>query len=214
VLVIIADDYGYADPYDQGILDAVRAQAVDGVGVMVLREPDAPALLKASRSADVEIGLHLERVQEVSPAEQFGEFNRLFGGAPAYVDGHQHCHGADEGIAREVALAAAQRGIPVRAVSEAHRALLRGLGVATADRLVGRLSQTEPQIPDAVRGLLTDAPPEGTTEWMVHPGHAGGPSSYDTGRERDLAELLRFGDRARWRRLGVLRAPPSRAGFQ
>jgi hypothetical protein len=76
------------------------------------------------------------------------------------------------------------------------------------------MAQAEPLIPAAVRGLLTGEPPPGVTEWMVHPGESGGPSSYDTGRELDLAELLRFGDRSRWRRLGILRAPPSLAGLR
>jgi hypothetical protein len=212
VLVIVADDYGYAAAYDGGILEAVQSQAVDAVSVMALREPDAGALVPLCERAEVDVGLHLERPEERSPAEQLAAFERLFGRAPAYVDGHHHCHAAD-GVAREVALAAAELGIPVRSVDPAHRELLRGLGVSTADRLVGRMGQAEPLIPAAIRGLVTGAPPPGVTEWMVHPGHSGGPSSYDTGRELDLAELLRFGDRARWARLGVLRAPPSRAAL-
>jgi predicted glycoside hydrolase/deacetylase ChbG (UPF0249 family) len=213
VLVIVADDYGYSDPYDEGILEAVQAQAVDAVSVMVLRDPDVAALADPCERADVDLGLHLEPAEGSSPAEQLGEFERLFGRRPAYLDGHHHCHAADP-VAREVANAAADLGIPVRSVDPAHRDLLRGLGVATADRLVGRMEQVGPLIPEAVRGLVTGAPPPGITEWMVHPGHSGGPSSYDTGRELDLAELLRFGDRARWGRLGVLRLPPSRAGFR
>jgi predicted glycoside hydrolase/deacetylase ChbG (UPF0249 family) len=214
VLVIVADDYGYAPTYDEGILEAVRAQAVDAVGAMVLREPGAARLAAACEATEVEIGLHLEPLTDSPLAEQLTEFDRLFGAPPAYLDGHKHCHAAGEAVAREVGLAAADLGIPVRSVDGRHRALLREIGVVTADRLAGRLAQADPLIPAAVRGLVTGSPPPGVTEWMVHPGHPGGPSSYDSGRELDLAELLRFGDRARWARLGVLRAPPSRAGLR
>jgi hypothetical protein len=189
----------------------VRAQAVDAVGAMVLRKPEVAVLAEACERADVEVGLHLERLADCSLADQLAEFARLFGCPPAYIDGHHHCHAGDRRTAREVASVAAELGIPVRSIDASHRDLLRELGVPTSDRLVGRLAQVEPLIPAAVRGLVTGAPPPGVTEWMVHPGRAGGPSSYDTGRELDLAELLRFGDRARWGALGVLRAPPSRA---
>ena len=214
VLVIVADDYGYAGAYDDGILAAVRAQAVDAVGVMVLRDPPAEILLEACAEAQIDVGLHLESLADASLNTQLDAFRRLFGRPPAYVDGHHHCHAADPDTARHVALAALEHGIPVRAVGEGHRALLRGLGVATADRLVGRLDEAEPLVPEEIDALLAGTGLSGATEWMVHPGRAGGPSSYDAGRERDLEELLRLGDRASWRSRGILRAPPSRAGLR
>ena len=180
---------------------------MDAVGVMVLRDPEPVPLEAARAPADVEIGLHLE--EAASPAAQLAEFERLFGRPPAYVDGHRHCH-ANPRIAREVARAAAELAIPVRAVDAAHRRLLREFGVRTADRLVGRLAEDEPVIPLEVGTALSGDAPAGTTEWIVHPGHAGGPSSYDAGRERDLEALLRLGDRASWRARGVVRLPPSR----
>jgi hypothetical protein len=38
----------------------------------------------------------------------------------------------------------------------------------------------------------------GLTEWMVHPGHSGGGSSYDRGREEDLKLLLELATRPGW----------------
>ena len=208
MLVIVADDYGYAASYDEGILAAVRAQAVDAVGAMVLREPDAGALEAACAEAEVEIGLHLE--PEAPLTDQLAAFERIFGRPPSYLDGHHHCH-ADAATAREVASAAAELAVPVRSVDEEHRGLLRAAGVATADRLVGRLGEEEPVVPAEIAALLAGEALTGTTEWMVHPGRAGGPSRYDAGRERDLERLLGLGDRASWGGVGVLRLPPSRA---
>lgn len=210
MLVIVADDYGYANPYDEGILAAVHAQAVDAVSAMVRHRLDPTPLLRACAAAEVEIGLHLEVPSALGLQDELAAFERLFARAPAYLDGHHHCH-ARPGVAKEAARAAVELGVPVRSVDALHRELLRSHGVKTADRLVGRLAESDPELPNEVSALVAGEEPEGVTEWMVHPGRAGGPSSYDAGRERDLELLLRLGDRRSWRARGVLRAPPSRA---
>ncbi|HEX2129613.1 MAG TPA: ChbG/HpnK family deacetylase [Solirubrobacterales bacterium] len=186
---------------------------MDAVSAIVTRDPDPEPLLEASARADVEIGLHL-MVEEAPLDQQLAAFTRLFARSPAYLDGHHHCHAADPRLSGVVARRAAAIGVPVRSVDSSHRQLLRGLGVMTADRLVGRLDESEPPVPDEIGALLTGARFPGVTEWMVHPGHAGGPSSYDAGRERDLEELLLLGDRAAWHGRGVVRAPFSRAGLR
>jgi predicted glycoside hydrolase/deacetylase ChbG (UPF0249 family) len=198
-LVITADDYGYRPAYDAGILEAVEAGAVDAVSAMVGHGVDPEPLL-ATR---VEIGLHLElgEMPHSGPTgpverevvidalhEQLGRFEDLFGRAPAYLDGHHHCH-ARPGLAPEIARIATRRNLPVRSVDARHRRLLRGVGVPTADRLVGRLSESEPPLPaELARVLEGGDPPPGVTEWMVHPGHRDphGASSFDAAREQDL----------------------------
>lgn len=197
MLIITADDFGYAAGYNRGILTAVEAGAVDSVAAMVGRPACDPAPLLASGT---EIGLHLELPGE-APLGQVERFERAFGRPPAFLDGHHHCH-AREGIAEQVAEIAAQRGIPVRSVSAAHRELLRSHGCATPDRLVGRTDPAQPALPSL---LACDRPlPGGVTEWMVHPGYedrtAG--SAYDVAREQDLELVLRLTDslRARARR--------------
>jgi predicted glycoside hydrolase/deacetylase ChbG (UPF0249 family) len=198
-LIITADDYGYRPAYDDGILEAVRAGAVDAVSAMVTGEVE-PARLLATR---VEIGLHLELEEmpddaALGPVErraalaalrgQLDRFEELFGRPPAYLDGHHHCH-ARRGFAPDVARIAAARNLPVRSVGERHRRLLRGVGVATPDRLVGRLAESEPPVPEELQRVLDGgAPPPGVTEWMVHPGHRdpGAASSFDAAREQDL----------------------------
>lgn len=204
-LIIVADDYGLSAAYDAGIAEAARAAAIDGVGAMVLRDPEPQPLL----GSGMEVGLHLElpdrllgparageREREETRSElerQLERFGELFGRLPAYVDGHHHAHAAP-GLAAAVARRCAGLGLPVRSIDERHRRLLRCLGVATPDRLLGRLRESEPALPPEVEALAggTDAPVAGLSEWMVHPGRrdpATG-SSYDAGREQDLELLL------------------------
>ena len=206
-LLIVADDYGYARSYDRGILEAAAAGTIDAAGAMVTREPDPGRLL----ATGVEIGLHLEL--ERAPLEQQLElFETAFGGPPAYLDGHHHCHAERGRRALSVARLGARRKIAVRSVDARHRRLLRCLGAPTADRLVGRLGEDEPPLPGAIEGWLERGEaPGGATEWMVHPGipDSGRASSYDHGRAEDLALLLKLGDRERWRLRGIERGGPA-----
>jgi predicted glycoside hydrolase/deacetylase ChbG (UPF0249 family) len=220
-LIISADDYGYAPAYDRGILEAAAAGAVDAVSAMVRRgRLDHLALL----GSGVEVGLHLElgpgsgadtvagEVERDSAraalAMQLSEFERAFGRPPAFLDGHHHCH-ATPGLAGVVAQLAAQCGLPVRSVDQAHRRQQRRLGVATPDLLVGRLHDDEPATPAALQALLMgDEAPDGVVEWMVHPGHSdpASGSSYDAGREQDLRLLLELLDASPLRRLRATHA--------
>jgi predicted glycoside hydrolase/deacetylase ChbG (UPF0249 family) len=205
-LLIVADDYGYAPAYDAGIIEAARAGGIDGAGAMVTRAPDPAALL----ATGIEVGLHLE-LERASLEEQLASFQALFGRPPAYLDGHHHCHAEAGRRALSVARLGARLGIPVRSVNPRHRRLLRCLGAPTADRLVGRLGQEEPPLPELLeRWLATGEGPEGVTEWMVHPGvpDAATGSGYDSGRGEDLALLLELGDRKRWNRRGIARGAP------
>lgn len=224
VLVITADDFGYARCYDAGIAEAVRAQAVDAVGVMVGRDPDPHRV----GDADIDLGLHLELDHRVGVRsgraaalgaleQQLGRFRALFGREPDYLDGHKHCHAA-AGLATTLGRLAAARGLAVRSVNPAHRRTLRGIGARTPDLLVGRLSEGEPPLPAEVEEMLAGRRRRrgrgggaGVCEWMTHPGHPGGPSSYDAGRGEDLDLLLELGDRGRWRARGVRRERISRA---
>ena len=54
-LIITADDYGYSPRYDEGIVEAATARAVDSVSMMVKRGPLDVAPLLATGA---ELGLH------------------------------------------------------------------------------------------------------------------------------------------------------------
>jgi chitin disaccharide deacetylase len=204
-LIITADDYGYAPSYDSGIAEAAAAGAIDAVSAMVTRyEPDPAPLV----DSDVAIGLHLE-LERAPLEEQLASFERVFERGPAYLDGHHHCH-ARGAPAVAVADLARERGLRVRSVDARHRRLLRCKGVATPDRLVGRLSQADPALPEEVSALRRGSGPDGVTEWMTHPGRADphDRSSYDAGRGEDLALLLALASDARLRAIRKRHAPP------
>lgn len=206
-LIITADDYGYGARYDEGILEAATAEAVDSVSVMVTRERFDPDPLLAT---GVETGLHLELPAELTagdratPAEleaalgalreQLEALESVLGRPPAYLDGHKHCH-AHAGLATGIAREARERGLPVRGADPEHRRTLRREGVATPDRLIGRYSE-EPEgaLPVELRPVVDGEGglPPGITEWMVHPGHPDprSGSGYDQAREEDLDLLL------------------------
>ena len=191
MLIITADDFGLWPSYDAGMMEAVRAGAVDAVSVMVLRGSPVPEKL---RRWDGAVGLHLEAAPggdlrgrgEVE--RQLGAFAELVGRPADYLDGHHHCH-AEPAVAGAVAELAAELDLPVRSVGEEHRVLLRAAGVRTPDRLIGRYEESDPVVPAEL-----DAVAPGWTEWMVHPGRADptSGSSYDAGREEDLMALLRL----------------------
>jgi predicted glycoside hydrolase/deacetylase ChbG (UPF0249 family) len=201
MLVIDADDYGYALSYDAGIVAAARAGVIDGASVMALRRPDPRPLLETGLA----LGLHLEGSPTVG--EQAAAFERLVGRPPDYIDGHHHAH-AGEQLAEQVAALAVRLGIPVRSVDDRHRAFLRERGVRTPDRLLGRLEESEPALPPELAAWLAGSEPaSGVSEWFVHPGHPdpSSGSAYDAGRAEDLTLLLELGDRRRWAERGIRR---------
>jgi predicted glycoside hydrolase/deacetylase ChbG (UPF0249 family) len=206
-LIITADDYGYSPRYDEGIVEAAGAGAVDSVSVMVARNALDPQPLL---DTGVEAGLHLDLPLELTAGERAGArerdaalrilgeqldaFEAAIGRSPAYLDGHHNCH-AHTGLAEPLAREARERGLPVRSIDAAHRRILREEGVATPDRLIGRYSEeAEAALPPELQPVVdgeAELPP-GVTEWMVHPGHPDpkSGSGYDLARKEDLDLLL------------------------
>jgi len=200
-LVITADDYGYWPSYNEGILAAVEAGAVDAVSVMTEREHCDPRPLIET---GVEVGLHIEfegrhGARSGAPARsslrvQLDRFTDLFHHWPAFLNGHHHCHARPE-LATPVLQIAGQIGIPVRSVNRDHRQWLSERRIRTPDLLIGRTTTSEPLEPRELRDL-----PAGVTEWVVHPGYpdAESGSSYDMARREDLDTVTRAQLRARF----------------
>ena len=209
-LIITADDYGYREAYDRGIVEAAGAHAVDAVSAMVTRGRIDPEAVLAT---GVEIGLHLELPPELIDTpragarqrkaaiavlrDQLERFESLFERQPAYLDGHHHCH-ARPGLGAAMAREARGLRLPMRSVGPDHRRLLRRERVATPDLLVGRLTEeAEAALPEELRPAIEEGGelPAGVTEWMVHPGHSDpdAGSGYDRAREEDLDLLLGLG---------------------
>ena len=200
-LIITADDYGYWPTYNEGILAAIEAGAVDAVSAMVDRKYCDPAPLLES---GVEVGLHIEFEGRWGPRSgapartslrvQIERFVDLFRRWPSFLNGHKHCHARPE-LATPVLQMAEQIGVPVRSISRDHRQWLRERGIATNDVLIGRMKSSEPEEPEELREL-----PAGVTEWMTHPGYPDSESGseYDLARREDLDVLLRTRVRARF----------------
>ena len=203
-LIVTADDYGMSGSYDEGILIAARAGAIDAVSAFSTRPGLRPGPLL---DAGLEIGLHLDlgegyearpagpeerRRAELATELQFREFIEAFGRPPAYLDGHHHCH-ARRGIDAAIADFAAARRLPLRSINPRHRRLLRARGALSQDLLIGRLAEDETPLP-------IELSPQGAArlggdlvvEWMVHPGRPdpAARSAYDAGRAEDLKLLL------------------------
>jgi predicted glycoside hydrolase/deacetylase ChbG (UPF0249 family) len=200
-LIITADDYGYWPSYNEGILAAVEADALDCVSAMVEREFCDPAPLLES---GVEVGLHIDfdprwGPRSAAPARtslrvQIERFADLFGRWPSFLNGHHHCHARPE-LATPVLQTAQQMNVPVRSVSRDHRQWLRERGIATNDVLIGRMDSKEVAEPAELRELGP-----GITEWFTHPGYpdAESGSEYDNARREDLDSLLRTRVRERF----------------
>ena len=199
--MITADDYGYWPSYNEGILAAIEAGAVDAVSVMTEREHCEPEPLL---EAGVEVGLHIEfegrhGARSGAPAKtslrvQLDRFTDLFGRWPAFLDGHHHCHARPEMASPVLELAQLIR-IPVRSINRDHRQWLSERRIDTPDLLIGRMQSSEPAEPSELREL-----PPGVTEWAVHPGYPDSESgsSYDIARREDLDMITRAQVRARF----------------
>jgi predicted glycoside hydrolase/deacetylase ChbG (UPF0249 family) len=209
-LIVTADDYGYSSRYNEGILRAASAGAIDAASAMVLHGDCAPEPILAS---GVEVGLHIELPAgvddadaEAEPRRQLGIFKNVFRRPPAYLDGHHHSHAGDS-IAGEVEAIALELGVRVRCAGDEHRDRLRAAGIRTPERLIGRYAESQSPLPEEIERVAEGADaPTGLTEWMTHPGLSDPSvgSSFDRGREDDLAVLLRFASSPflrRWRGL-------------
>ena len=118
-----------------------------------------------------------------------------WGVVPTHLDGHHHVHVLP--ACREALLAVAGRfGLPVRAVTAADQAALRGSSIACPDVFAGDFDEgartTERFLSLAARALAS-CPEGGAAEVMVHPGLAEPGleriTSYAAQRAEELAAL-------------------------
>jgi len=122
-----------------------------------------------------------------------------WGVTPTHLDGHHHVHLLP--ACRPALLAVARRfGLPVRAVSAADAAALRGAGIACPDVFVRDFDEGERTarrfLALAARALAA-CPAGGAAEIMVHPGLVEpgleALTSYAAGRAEELAALAASG---------------------
>jgi chitin disaccharide deacetylase len=120
-LVVCADDFGVAEPVSDAILELIEAQRISATSVLVFGEDIArsAAALARARGSTCALGLHFTLTTACSGPRQMplaalvalcgahlidrqwvgtevqrqlDRFERLFGVAPDFLDGHQHVH--------------------------------------------------------------------------------------------------------------------------
>jgi chitin disaccharide deacetylase len=214
-LIINADDLGYDEAVDRGLLRAMRSGVVSSATLMV----NGPQSARAAEAArELAVGLHLnlarwapvgaafprallaegaflearastlpEEVVEAEAAAQLDRAEALLGQKPTHLDVHKHLH-RHENVLAAVARVARARALPVRALDAPMRAFLQGEGVATTDSFVGEAgTEAYWTLPRFLEALKTL--PEGTTELMCHPGEP--PSQVVSGYAQQRAVELR-----------------------
>ena len=192
LLVVNADDLGYAAGVDRGIVEAHERGILTSTSLMVDGASAEHGVALAARAPRLGIGLH-GVVDGVEPERcegelerQLGRFRELVGRAPTHVDSHHHLH--REPALRPVFEAFATRhGLPLRDRDLPHEGGFYGGESIEVDALL------------ALLGRLA-----GDAELGCHPGYADGlRSRYTTERETELRTLTDPRVRARVADLGL-----------
>jgi predicted glycoside hydrolase/deacetylase ChbG (UPF0249 family) len=180
--ILTADDYGLAEGFNRGILELANTGYLSGISVMVKRKFVRPSDLLTLPHID--LGLHLELVTPASEKDiqkQIEIFQKLFERMPDYLDGHQHCHIAQENIEAVILIAQKYR-LPVRSRFSEDRERLRAAGIATPDAFISWHPTRKEIFFENVRQA------RGMTEIVCHPGYFDAQTDYPYNRERE-AEL-------------------------
>ena len=192
-LIVNADDLGYTDGVNRGIVEAHRRGIVTSTSLMVDHPAAAHGVDLASGEPRLGIGLHAV-VDDVQPERldaelerQLVRFRALVGREPTHVDSHHHAH-RDTALRGGFEAFAHRHRLPLRDREARHDGSFYGAQVVTVERLLALL-----------RTIVEDP-----TELGCHPGHAEGlRSSYTTERELELATLTDPRVRATVHELGV-----------
>lgn len=202
-LVINADDFGFTRDVNAGIIEAQRTGVLTATTLMANGEAFEDAVRLARATPTLDIGCHLVLVQGRSlvngrplpenPARLATELLRrridiraelraqiektiAAGIRPTHLDSHKHTHLLPN-VFREVVRLAQEFGIgyvrlPIMAIAgRAYRRYADCRGVHMTDHFLGfRLtgSLNEQTLAEAIERL-----PDGTTEFMCHPGYLG-----------------------------------------
>lgn len=187
-----ADDLGYTEAVNRGILEAHERGIVTSTSLMVDLPAAADGVARAQGSG-LSVGLHavLDGVEpERCNAEltrQLARFEELVGDRPTHVDSHHHVH-REPALAETFAAFAEREGLPARDLTVPHEPRFYGARAIGVDSLLEILA--------TLGG--------GDSELGCHPGYADGlRSRYVEERETELATLTDPRVRARVDELGL-----------
>lgn len=192
-LIVNADDLGYSEGVNRGILEAHARGIVTSASLMVDRPAAAHGVELARRAPRLSVGLHavLDGVPADSCgaelARQLSRFEELVGERPTHIDSHHHLH-------REAALRdtffgfAGREGLPAREGAVRHEARFYGAPAIGVEPLLE----------------ILETQPDGDSELGCHPGYADGlRSRYVREREEELRSLTDPRVRARLEELEI-----------
>jgi predicted glycoside hydrolase/deacetylase ChbG (UPF0249 family) len=204
-LIVNADDFGYSDSVNRGIIDAHDKGIVTSASLMVERPAALEAADRARERPRLGLGLHVEvgrwraswlpkRGSARSAAivarraaedlrRQLDRFRLLVGRDPSHLDSHQHRHLA-ELVRPSFEEVAAELGIPLRRVDRR---------VRFCGDFYGHDSRGRPEH-DAITAdaliRLIESVEDGVTELCCHPGYADGLHDwYRTERAQEVQAL-------------------------
>jgi predicted glycoside hydrolase/deacetylase ChbG (UPF0249 family) len=201
-LIVNADDFGYTEGVNRGIIAAHEQGVVLSTSLMVDRPLAAQATMLARHHPQLGIGLHFAVTSEDGPLcdltdaaiiekelqRQYRRCCDLLGQSPTHLDSHHHVHMRKELTPVFLAWAAEYR-LPLRNTGPVH---YNGgfYGQWYDDEWQSHPAPESISVENLSRILRTL--PEGITELACHPGYLSADlhSSYATEREIELATLL------------------------
>ncbi|MCP9488027.1 MAG: ChbG/HpnK family deacetylase [Gaiellaceae bacterium MAG52_C11] len=192
-LIVNADDLGYTEGINRGILEAHERGIVTSTSLMVDRPAAERGVELARQAPRLSVGLHAvldhvppERCEE-DLVRQLARFEELVAGRPTHLDSHHHTQ-REPGLRETFAAFAEREELPMRERSVLHDPRYYGAPAIGVERLLEILGSLQ----------------EGETELGCHPGYADGlVSSYTVEREQELRTLTDPRVRARIDELGI-----------
>ncbi len=191
-LVVNADDLGFSEGVNRGIVECHVRGIVTSASLMVGRPAAREAALLAREQHELAIGLHWDdrgvdleddRAVRAGFERQLDAFQSLLGRLPTHVDSHHHAHRAN-GVLPLFRELVAPLGVPLR-------------GDGPVRYVGGFYAQWEPGVTelryvgvDFLQQLLRDEVGDGWTELSCHPGYvAPDESSYAAERKAEIRTL-------------------------
>jgi chitin disaccharide deacetylase len=183
-LIVNADDLGYTEGIDRGILEAHERGIVTSASLMVDRPAAVHGAEVARRAPHLSVGLHAvldSRGELTVPPErcekelerQLAHFHELVGRPPTHVDSHHHVH-RDSRLVDVFEALGERHALPLRDRTVRHCGLFYGSKAIGVERLL-----------ELLEGL-----DDGDTELACHPGYADGlHSRYTQEREQEVRTL-------------------------
>lgn len=201
-LIINADDFGYTDGVNRGIIEAHQVGVVTSTSLMVDSRWSVDAAKLARKCSRLSVGLHFVATNDEGPLfdlnniqmvrdeldRQYQSFCDLTGQLPTHLDSHHHVHLRAQTLIQLIAMWAQEHALPLRNIG----------GVRFNGAFYGHSFNEEWQphpAPELIsvenlKGILSELR-GGITELACHPGYFSSDlTSYGLERELELATLV------------------------